>query len=446
MSYYKDQQMNFSELADLVISKTKKAGANECKVSLSRRRTVEINYRDRKPEVIKEATTKNLLLEVFINKRFASQSTPDFRESTLDGFINDVVGSAKIMEEDPFRTLPDPKYYSGLSTADLMLSDPDYNQLTPEKRHLMAKTAEATCLEKGGDKVISVEAGEYDESYEELIKTSNGFEGSSKSTYFQVGASMTVQDEGDRRPAGYNYIGCRYKSDMPSLEEIGSEAARRTLDLMKGKKIASSKIPIILENRGAERVLGGLFDPMSAGSIQQKRSFLAEMKGKKIGSKLLTIIDDPFIPKALGSKLYDNDGFPARKRNLLTEGTVNEFLVDWYYSRKLGWEPNSGSISNLIIPPGTRSVDAIIKDLERCILITGFIGGNSNSTTGDFSVGIIGKLYERGHFVQNVAEMNIADNHLNFWNKLVEVANDPWIYSQARFPSLVFDGVVVSGI
>jgi len=121
-------------------------------------------------------------------------------------------------------------------------------------------------------------------------------------------------------------------------------------------------------------------------------------------------------------------------------------MVDWYYSRKLGWEPTSGSISNLILPPGTRSVDEIIKDLGRCILITGFIGGNSNDTTGDFSIGIIGKLFDKGRLVQNVAEMNMADNHLKFWNKLVEVANDPWIYSSFKVPSLVFDNVVVAGI
>jgi PmbA protein len=100
----------------------------------------------------------------------------------------------------------------------------------------------------------------------------------------------------------------------------------------------------------------------------------------------------------------------------------------------------------MIIPPGRRSVQEIIKDLGRCLLITGFIGGNSNSTTGDFSAGINGKLFDKGAFVQNVAEMNIAGNHLNFWNRLVEVANDPWIYSSAIFPSLVIDQVVVSGI
>lgn len=434
------------ELADWVIAQTKKAGANECKVSISKRRHVEINYRDRKPEVIKEATTKSLYLEVFVNNRFAGQSTPDFRQSTLSGFITDVVANANIMEEDPFRTLPDPKYYEGRSSVDLHLSDPDYVQLTPEGRHEMVKTVENACLLKGGDKVISVEAGEYDQNYEEFVKSSNGFEGSAKSTYCQVGASMTAQDEGDRRPAGYHYVGCTYRSDLPVLQDIGTAAAVRTLDLMGGKKIPTAKIPIIIENRGVARVMSGLFDPMSGGSIQQKRSFLADKLGKTIGSKLLTLLDDPYIPRALGSKYYDSDGFPARKRYLFKDGTINEFMVDWYYSRKLGWEPTSGSISNLIIPPGTRSVDAIIKDMPRCILITDFIGGNSNSTTGDFSVGVIGKLFEKGSFVQNVAEMNIADNHLNFWNKLVEVANDPWIYSQARFPSLAFDGVVVAGI
>ena len=447
MTYKKDQQLNFRELADWVISQTKKAGAHDCRVSLSKRRLVEINYRDRKPEVIKEATTQNLYLEVFINNRFAGQSTPDYRKSTLAGFITDVVDSANIMEEDPFRTLPDPKYFEGRTTIDLQLSDPDHYQMTPESRHMMVKTVEDACLMKGGDKVISVEAGEYDETYEEFIKSSNGFEGSTQSTFCQIGASMTAQDEGDRRPAGYHYVSCRYRSDLPLLKEVGTEAAARTLDLMGGKKIATTKLPIIIENRGVARVLYGLFDPMYAGNIQQKRSFLADKKGKSIGSKLLTIQDDPFITRGLGSKYYDSDGFPTRRRNLVTEGTINEFLVDWYYSRKLGWEPTSGSVSNVIIPPGTRSVEEIIKDLDRCILIIGFIGGNSNSTTGDFSVGIIGKLFEKGRFVQNIAEMNIADNHLNFWNKLVEVANDPWMYnSLARLPSLVFDNIVVAGI
>jgi PmbA protein len=87
-----------------------------------------------------------------------------------------------------------------------------------------------------------------------------------------------------------------------------------------------------------------------------------------------------------------------------------------------------------------------MKDLGRGIFITGFIGGNSNSTTGDTSIGIIGHLFEDGVPVQAVSEMNISDNHLKFWQRLVEVANDPWTYSGQRTPSLVFTDVVVSGV
>ncbi len=144
--------------------------------------------------------------------------------------------------------------------------------------------------------------------------------------------------------------------------------------------------------------------------------------------------------------MFDMDGLALKKRVMVDSGVLKEFFVDWYYSRKLGWEPTTGGPANLIIPPGRRSLKEIMKDLGRGILITGFIGGNSNSTTGDASIGITGQLFENGELVQAVAEMNIADNHLKFWNRLVEVANDPWIYSSWRMPSLVFTDVVVSGL
>jgi PmbA protein len=360
--------------------------------------------------------------------------------------VSDLIDNANIMEEDPFRTLPDPKYYAGRSDKDLQLADPSLEHFTPEERHEMAKTVEDACLQKGGSKVISVEAGEYDETYEEFVQSSNGFIGANRTTQTWTGASMTAQDEGDRRPAGSHWVGCRYRSDLPSLRDIGITAANRTFDLMGGKKIPTETLPVILENRGVARVLWGLLGAMSGGSIQQKRSFLAEKKGQMVGSKLLTVQDDPYLTRALGSQYYDGDGFPAKKRELFSQGVLNEFMIDWYYSRKLGWEPTSGSVSNLVIPPGTRSIDEIIQDLGRCVLITDYIGGNSNSTTGDFSVGVIGKLFDKGQFVQNVAEMNIAGNHLTFWNNLIEVANDPWKYSQAILPSLVIDGVVIAGI
>jgi PmbA protein len=433
-------------LAQWCIQVAKSVGADDCRIGIDAERLVEISYRERKPENIKEASTKRLNIEVFVNGRYSAQSTSDLRHDALDNFISNAVATTKLLAEDPFRTLPDPKYYRGRADIDLGIFDADYEKFTPENRHSVVKEVEEACLTKGGDKVISVTANENDGHSESLVLTSNGFEGYTKSTYYVVVAEMTAKDEGDRRPESYDYAVAVLRKDMPSPAKVGTMAAQRTLDLLGGKKIKTETLPIIIENRSVPRILGGFMAAMYGRNIQQKQSFLADKKGQKIASEHFTLIDDPFIKGGLGSRLFDGDGFAAKKRVMIESGVLKDFYIDWYYGKKLGWEPTTGGPSNLIIPPGKRSVEEIMKDLGRGILITGFIGGNSNSTTGDASVGIFGQLFENGKPVQAVAEMNIAGNHLEFWNHLVEVANDPWIYSSQRTPSLVFTDVVVSGV
>jgi PmbA protein len=437
------------ELLDLAawsIQTARSAGADACRVSLDGNRSVEISYRERKPENIKEASTKSLGIEIFANGRYAVHSTSDLRKDPLKDFITKAVAMTKLLAEDKFRSLPDPKYYEGRAKTDLKTVDPAYGKLTPEGRHEIAKAVEAASLSKGGKKIISVTAEEQDGHQESVQMTSNGFEGYSEGTYYVAGASVTLQDEGDRRPNGYYYVVSTHRNGMPNPELVGALAAQRTMDLLGGKKIKTATLPIIVENQNVSRLGGGFLAGMYARNVQQKASFLADKKGQKIASEHFTLIDDPLIAGGLGSRLFDGDGFAAKKRIMVEKGVLKDFYVDWYYGRKLGWEPTTGDPSNLIVPPGKRSVKQIMKDLGKGILVTGFIGGNSNSTTGDFSIGINGTLFENGELVQAVAEMNIAGNHLEFWNKLAEAANDPWMYSAQRMPSLVFTDVVVSGV
>ncbi len=434
------------ELADWSVKTAKSSGADECRVQINNQRLVEISYRNRKPENIKEASTRGLNVEVYVDGRYSVQSTSDLRKPDVTEFISNAVSSTKLLAKDPSRSLPDPNYYKGRAEIDLELVDLEHRGFSPEERHKMVKDIEQSCLEKGGDKVISVTAEEQDSHVEEVMMTSNGFEGYNEATVYVAVASMTAQDEGDRRPSDYHFVVCTHKKEMPKPEQIGREAGERTLSLLGAKKIKTEKLPIILENRQVPRFLGGFLAAMYGSSIQQKRSFLADQRGNKIGSDCFTLIDDPFIKRGLGSRLYDGDGLASQKRIMIEEGVLKDFYIDWYYSQKLGWEPTTGSPSNLVIPEGNRSVKEIMRDLGRGIFITGFIGGNSNSTTGDTSIGIIGQLFESGEPVQAVSEMNIAGNHLKFWQRLVETADDPWIYSSFRTPSLVFEDVVVSGL
>lgn len=436
---------NMIDKCEFVLKTAKQAGADDCKVIFSKRRFVEVKYLKQKPETVKEAVTRSIDVNIYVNGCYSAQSTADLRTESLKSFIINVIETAKLLEKDPYRSLTDPKYYKGRKNIDLRLMDPGYKNITPELRHTMARELEESCLKAGGNKVISVTSQVYDDYSENIVLASNGFQGEIKSTVYLAFTEMTLQDEGDRRPNGYHYVVDRALKKLPSCESIGKKAAARTMELLGAKKLKTEKLPIIIENRGVGRVLGGFVSAMNGWALQQKRSFLLDKKGQKLGSDVFTLTDDPYIIGGLGSRLYDGDGITAKKMVMVENGVLNEYYIDWYRSRKLGVEPTTGGASNLILPPGKRSVDEIMKDLGRGILVNGFIGGNSNSNTGDFSVGITGTLFEDGKLTQAVAEMNIADNHLKFWHKLAEAANDPWIYSSWQMPSLVFTDVVVSG-
>ncbi len=436
---------DMSNLASWTLQMAKKAGANECRIEMINSRIIDIEYRQRKPDSIKEASKKNLTIDIYAEGRYSRQQTSDLRQDALQTFIENAVKTTKLLAEDPYRSLPDPKYFEKISKRDLKVYDKSYEDVTPQMRHDLTKKIEKACWESGANRVISVTAYTGDTRQESLMITSNGFEGYQKNTYFQAFSEMTVQDEGDRRPTNYYYIISTSRNKILQPLKIGQETARRTLNLLGGKKIKTETLPIIVENRVVPRILQGCLEAMSGSNIQQEQSFLADKKGKKIASESFTLIDDPFISGGLGSRLYDSDGMAAKKRTIVDKGILKDFYIDWYYSRKLDWEPTSGGHSNLVISPGKRSVKQIMKDLDRGILVSGFIGGNSNSTTGDFSVGISGQLFEKGEFTQTIAEMNIADNHLEFWEKLAEVADDPWLYSTYHTPTLVFSDIVVSG-
>ncbi|MBW1790314.1 MAG: TldD/PmbA family protein, partial [Deltaproteobacteria bacterium] len=98
-----------TKLCSWAIDTAKKAGADDCKVSVSKSRFVEVEYRERKPEKIKEATTKRLNLDVYVDQRYSSQDTSDLREEALEEFITNVIKNTRLLEADPYRTLPDPK-------------------------------------------------------------------------------------------------------------------------------------------------------------------------------------------------------------------------------------------------------------------------------------------------------------------------------------------------
>lgn len=433
------------ELAERVTARARALGAEEVATTVSSGSHATLSRREGRVEKATEATTRGLVVSMLVDDRFSSSSTSDLRPEALEPFLERCVASAGYLEPDPDRKqAPGELCGRGATVEHLDQDDASWREWTPEARAAHALALEEALRARGADDVLSTSCTVADGRSEIVRVLTNGFSDSDAGAWFAAGGEMTLQ-EGDRRPESSAYYAARHKADLPDVDAIADEVVRRTRERLGAAAIASGRYPMVLENRSAARLLGVLAGPLSGGSIFEHRSCLADKLGERIGSPLLSIVDDPTVPRGLGSRPWDGDGLVARPRTIVEDGVLRSHNLSVYYARKLGREPTSGSRSNWVLPVGERAWQEVAADWPAAVLVTGFLGGNSNAATGDFSFGIRGVLLERGQRGQALSEMNVTGNALDIFTRLVALGDDPWPWSSTRTPTLMFEDVQFSG-
>ncbi|MFO0678868.1 MAG: TldD/PmbA family protein [Polyangiaceae bacterium] len=433
-------------VARRAVELARKAGAQEVAALATKSREVEVTVRDGRIEKLSEATSRDVSFDLYVDGRFSTARTSDLRSEALEAFVREAVALARTLTVDPHRHLPDPKYYEGRSDVDLEIRDPAHPARTTEERKRTAAALEAAARDvPGRDHIVSVLAYVGDGSNESARVASNGFEGVRRSTHHVIGADVSVKDQDGRRPEDGAFAMTRFAGDLPDVATLGKDASSRALGRLGSKKGPSERMAMVIDARAAERFLSMLMGPLSSVSIQQKRSFLEGKLGTAIASPKLTLVDDPFVRRGLASRHYDDEGMTARKFPIVEAGVLKNFLVSNYYGRKLGMAPTTQRVSNVVWTLGSKDRAGLLADVKEAILVTSFLGGNSNGTTGDYSLGVQGYRVRKGRIEEPVGEMNISGNHTDTWKALAAVGNDPYPWSSMRSPSLLFEGIQFAG-
>jgi PmbA protein len=433
-------------LSERIVDYTKKLGAQEVAVAVSGGTHTTILRRNGQVEQATEATTRGCGVSLLVDDRFSSHSTSDLRAGALEAFLERAVAATRFLEPEPERRQPDVALCGrGVSVAQLDQDDPALYERTAADRAALSEELEAAVRERHPDNVISSAVYASEGTSESIRVMSNGFSDTDRGGWYALGGEMTLDDGKGRRPESSAYFGARYLEDLPSTHEIADQVLERTLERLNSGPIESGKYPMLLLNRSAGRLLGAFGGPLGAGGIYEQRSCMIDRLGTRVGSDLFTLHDDPGIPRGLGSRPWDGDALIAKPRTIVENGILKQYNIGVYYGRKLKQSPTSGSISNWVLPAGERSISQMTADLPKVIVVSGFLGGNSNSTTGDFSFGIRGVLLEHGEPTQSLSEMNVGGNITTIFERLVEVGNDPWQYSSVRSPSLLLEGINFSG-
>ena len=434
------------DLAARVVKHAQKLGAQEVSVSVSESSHATLTRRDGKVEEASQASSRRLGLSLLVDERFSSHGTSDLRPEALEQFLARAVDATRVLEPDPDRRLADIALCGrGASETALDHLDPSWSTYTAEQRASSAEALEAAFDEARTDDVISASFYTGDGHGRTVEVTSHGFSDMTEGAWFSKGGTVTLSEPNGRRPEGSCYMAARHLSDLPDADVMAQDAMARARETIGAGPIESGAYPMILLNRSVGRILGTLGGPLSGGALHQGRSCLADRLDSAIGSSLLTLRDDPTIPRGLGSTPWDGDHMVAKPRTIIENGVLRSYYIGMYHARKLGMDPTTGGRTNWVIEPGETSWQELAKAFPKAILVTGFLGGNANAATGDFSFGIRGQLIEHGTATRPLAEMNVSGSTLDIFHRLVGVGDDPWTWSSTRVPTLIFDDVQFSG-
>ena len=276
------------------------SGAQQASVTIAESKSSNVDVREEKIDTLKEAIQSSMTIRLYVDGRYAVQRTNRLNKEELARFIEQGVAGTRFLAEDKFRTLPDPKLYYNGGGSELKTVDGSYDRIEPETKVKLAFDAEKEILNKD-ERILSITASYSDRISSRIMVTSNGFEGDTQSSTFNLAASVSV-DGGDARP-GDDWRESAVFFDQLKKDEIGSKALSRALKKIGQEKIKSGKYKMIIENLSVSRIFYPLLSALDGYNIQQKNSFLIDKLGKQIASKKLSLTDDPFIIGGRGSQL-----------------------------------------------------------------------------------------------------------------------------------------------
>jgi len=371
---------------------------------------------------------------------------------------------AKAGTLDPdFKSLPEPKKLptvEGIYDKNIAEADP------ADLIDIAVQLAESQKIDK---RIYSVNSAIIGGWQQVAIVNSLGMECTDKSTLIYVEGNAVAREKG-AMSSGLEFKSARNLREIDPLR-IGKVAAENAVRSLHGRKVKTATLPVVLDSMAASYIfLASIMPSVNAENIQYKRSYLCGKIDEKIGSDMLTVVDDGTYPNGVGSFRFDSEGTPSQKTTIIEKGVLKGYIYDCYTAGKEGKEstgnafrvlsgrmfPNyrgtpSIGVRNLIIKPGKGTVDDLISEVKNGILLRA-TWDRPNIATGDFS-GLISDGYkiEDGEVKYATKQTNIGINMIDFFKRIIAVGADsrqfhsPYGPHCVISPSIMIEKATISG-
>lgn len=448
-----DETALLMEITEKMLAAARRAGAEHADAIAVSGSTIGIDVRKGGLEHAERSEATEIGLRVFLGPRQAIVSGSDLRDATLSTMAERAVAMAKVAPEDAYCGLADAAQLAqSLDHGPLELNDPS---AAPDAESLQrdALTAEEAAQSVPGITQIESASAGYGSS-QVWLQASNGFSAGYQRSW-RSRSCVSIAGSGTEMERDYDGDSRIFQSDLRSAEEIGRKAAQRTLDRIGPRKPPTGQYPVLFDERVAASLVGHLLGAVNGASIARGSSWLRNALDTQVLPEGMSVIEDPHRCRVGGSRFFDGEGLPTRRRAIIDNGMLTGWTLDLASARRLGLVstanaargvsgPPSPSHWNIELSSGNQSREALIRDMGTGILVTSLIGSTINPTTGDYSRGASGLWVENGVISHPVSECTIAGNLREMMRSLTP-ANDARSYLSRVVPSLLVEGMTIAG-
>ena len=449
------EELDLREVATDVVARAMKAGATAADAVVREGTEFSTLVRLGQVETLKEAGSRGLGLRVFLGQRTASTYSSDFTPEGIDRLVKGAMELARVTSEDPIAGLPEAAQL-GSVPGDLQLYFEDVYSLPPEERIDWARRAERAALDCD-PRLKNSDGGAFDASSgHRVLANSLGFIGEYRRSSCSLSAVPIAQAEDGSMQRDYWFSLSHTLRKLESPEAVGREAARRALRRLGARKVASTRVPVVLDQLVAGSILGHVFGAANGDAIYRQASFLVGKLGQRVAGGNVTVVDDGTMPGGFGTSPFDGEGVPTQRTAVIEGGVLKSYLLNTYSARKLGLETTGNAVrglagnpgigpGNFFLHPGTRKPEQIVGDIKQGFYVTEFLGFGVNLVTGDFSQGASGLWIENGELAFPVEEVTVAGNLKDMLNNISEIGSDLEFRGSTASPTLRIEGMTVGG-
>ena len=439
----RQQEQQLRDAVSLAIEIAQKAGAT-AEVGVTKSGGLSVSTRLQEIENVEFNNDGALGISVYVGQQKGNASTSDLTPEAIKNTVEAALAIAKYTSPDDC---------AGLADRELMAFDaPDLDlyhaaEIDVDKAVQLALDTEKAALEHD-ERIVNSEGASFNaHTGVRVYGNSHGMLQSYLSSRYSLSCSVIAEHQ-EQLERDYEYTVARDINQLAQPNWVGENAAQKAIARLQPQKLATQEAPVIFLNDVATGLISHLAAAISGGSLYRKASFLLDHLGKQVLPDWFEIIERPHLLRQLASTPFDSEGVRTQDMEIIRNGILQTYLLTSYSGRKLGMQStgHAGGIHNWLVKPNSSGkLTALLRQMNRGLLVTEVMGQGVNLVTGDYSRGAAGFWVENGEIQYPVAEITIAGQLPDMLRNIVAVADDIEHRSNIQTGSILLEKMKISG-